>query len=178
MKQHIANYLTYLRVAIIPVFILCYLVIPHSWVPLALFVIASITDYFDGYFARKFGSISEIGRFLDPIADKLLVATVLVLLVLHSHFLAIPAIIIICREIWVSGLREFVGTKNVVVHVTELAKWKTTLQMVAISALLIPFDAQWFLFLSIMLLWAAALLTLVTGYEYTKQCWPHLTGRP
>ena len=137
------NVLTYIRILIIPA-IFCILYskneIYSNYVACFLFGFASITDYFDGYLSRKMKLTSEIGRFLDPIADKLLVATILIVLVQTKFigiFETILASIIICREIFVSGLREYLGNFHTKMPVSRLAKWKTTAQLFAISFLLI-----------------------------------------
>jgi cardiolipin synthase (CMP-forming) len=145
-----------------------------------LYCVVGITDYFDGYLARAQGQISRLGQFLDPIADKIMVVAVLIMLIssrkanpvpeidgLHI----IPALVILLREIFVSGLREFLAGLQVSVPVTALAKWKTTLQLVALGALILgggfP-DQPWVNDVGIASLWAAAALTLVTGYDYLR----------
>jgi len=145
-----------------------------------LYCIVGITDYFDGYLARAWNSISRLGQFLDPIADKIMVAAVIIMLVstrnnsgeplIHSfHILA--ALVILLREIIVSGLREFLGPLNVSVPVSRLAKWKTTLQLVALGALIlagaVPHEPV-VKTIGLVCLWAAAGLTLVTGYDYLR----------
>jgi len=134
-----------------------------------------VTDYFDGYFARLWGQYSSLGKMLDPIADKLLVSACLLMLAagdtIHGWAL-LAAIIILCREILVSGLREYLAELRVSVPVTRLAKWKTTGQMVAVGFLvagdagdqLVPVVSQ----VGILLLWLSALLTLYTGYDYMR----------
>ena len=147
------------------------------WTALAIFVTASITDYFDGYLARAWQQTSNIGRMLDPIADKLLVATCLLLLAADTDktiagWSLWAAIIILCREILVSGLREYLAELKVSVPVTQLAKWKTAIQMIAIGFLLagpagdkiVPYVTQ----MGIALLWVAAIVTLYTGYDYFR----------
>ena len=138
------NVLTYIRILIIPViFYLLYLKNDEFWshyVACGLFVGASITDYFDGYLSRRWNMTSEIGRFLDPIADKLLVATVLIVLVQTKFYCMMETIlasVIICREIFVSGLREYLGNFHVKMPVSRLAKWKTTSQLFAITFLIL-----------------------------------------
>ena len=132
------NMLTLSRIGIIPLLILLfYLDRPlASWGALALFAIAGITDYFDGYFARHRKQVSAFGRFLDPIADKLLVAAVLLMLVATQRvagLVVLPALVILCREILVSGLREYLAEIKVSVPVSRLAKWKTGIQMLALG---------------------------------------------
>src|SRR6185295_3795100 len=136
------NLLTLSRIAAIPLVVACFW-LDHGWaqwVSASLFAVACITDWFDGYFARRYHQISRFGRFLDPIADKLLVAAALVMLVNNGtlsgiHVLA--ALIILAREILVSGLREFLAELRVGVPVSQLAKWKTAVQMLAIGFLLV-----------------------------------------
>jgi cardiolipin synthase (CMP-forming) len=153
------------------------------WWALGIFVAAAITDYFDGYFARAWHQYSAIGRMLDPIADKLLVAATLLMLVADetiSSFSIWAAIIILCREILVSGLREFLAELRVSVPVTQIAKWKTTAQLVAIGFLiagsagdaLLP--ESWTLYIGLGLLWVAAGLTLYTGWDYFRSGVKHL----
>ena len=146
---NLPNMLTYARIVAVPLVVLCFFLEGHlkssdfaRWSALAIFVLASITDYFDGYLARAWQQTSNIGRMLDPIADKLLVATCLLLLAADTDRRRIAgwslwaAIIILCREILVSGLREYLAALKVSVPVTQLAKWKTAIQMVAIAFLL------------------------------------------
>jgi cardiolipin synthase (CMP-forming) len=172
------NLLTYLRIVAVPAVALCLILIPGDagrWWALAIYVAACITDWLDGFLARVWRQQSLLGRMLDPIADKLLVGTTLLVLT-HDQTISRPhlaaAIIILCREILVSGLREFLAELNVKVHVTQLAKWKTTLQMVALGILLagpagdklVPGVTT----SGLALLWVAALLTLWTGFDYLK----------
>jgi CDP-diacylglycerol--glycerol-3-phosphate 3-phosphatidyltransferase len=181
-QQNFPNWLTYIRVAIIPLVVVTFY-FPGDFGKLltsSLFLIASVTDWFDGYLARKWNVQSEIGRFLDPIADKLLVATCLLLLVGKptSNIIMIPAIAIICREILVSGLREFLAEIQVKVHVTTLAKYKTAIQMVAVYLLLLSTAGPTFLpvdLLGQVLLWASAALTIYTGYAYMKTGWEYMS---
>ena len=153
-----------------------------SWLALAAYVYACLTDFFDGYFARVLEQQSAVGRFLDPIADKLLVSAVLLMLVANDQIAGIsllPAIVILSREILVSGLREFLAQLQVSVPVSQLSKWKTTLQMVALGFLIVgpagprfgPMDST---DIGIFGLWAAAALTLVTGYDYFRAGLHHM----
>jgi len=175
-----ANVLTLSRIAAIPLVVVClWLGRPWSpWVSVILFAAAAITDWFDGYFARRYHQISRLGRFLDPIADKLLVAAVLVMLVLNGplhgwHVFA--ALIILAREILVSGLREFLAELRVGLPVSQLAKWKTAVQMVAIAFLLVGDAAAPIVTTAgLWLIWAAAVLTLVTGYDYLRTGLRHM----
>lgn len=176
------NLLTLSRIGAIPLVVATFYLEGHvwHWVALGLFAIAGITDFFDGWLARRTNQISSFGRFLDPIADKLLVAAILLMLA-ASHRIGsltyIPAVVILCREILVSGLREFLAETRVSLPVSRLAKWKTTLQMIAIGVLLVG-DAgpNW---LPVRLigevgLWVAAALTMVTGYDYLMAGVPHM----
>ncbi|MCE2951259.1 MAG: CDP-diacylglycerol--glycerol-3-phosphate 3-phosphatidyltransferase [Alphaproteobacteria bacterium] len=168
------NILTILRITLVPLVVIFMYVEHHkvAWVSASLFALAGVTDYFDGYLARRFQSTSHFGRFLDPVADKLLVASVLLMLAglgTLQGLALIPAVIILCREILVSGLREFLAEIAVPLPVTRLAKWKTALQIGALGFLIwgdpfpqylpVPYIGLWGL-------WGAALLTLVTGYDY------------
>ncbi|CAN5685169.1 CDP-diacylglycerol--glycerol-3-phosphate 3-phosphatidyltransferase [soil metagenome] len=174
MLFNLPNLLTLSRIAAIPLVVGCFW-LDHGWaqwLSAGLFAIACITDWFDGYFARRYHQISRFGRFLDPIADKLLVAAVLVMLVdngVLSGVNVLAALIILAREILVSGLREFLAELRVGVPVSQLAKWKTAVQMGAISILLLgdavpPIVHQ----IGVGLIWIAAALTLITGYDYLR----------
>ncbi len=180
------NVLTYGRIVAVPGLVACLFFLKGDlarWSAFALFVTASVTDWLDGYLARAWQQQSALGRMLDPIADKLLVGTTLLML---THFNSIygwhvwAAVIILCREILVSGLREYLAELNVKIHVTQLAKWKTTLQMVALAVLLagpagdklVPVVTA----SGLALLWVAALLTLWTGYDYLRAAVQHAIG--
>ncbi|MFM6854075.1 MAG: CDP-diacylglycerol--glycerol-3-phosphate 3-phosphatidyltransferase [Sphingopyxis sp.] len=181
------NILTLSRIFAVP--ILVGLLWSPGWEPgwligFALYCLMGITDYFDGYLARAQGTVSKLGVFLDPIADKILVAAVIVLLVGTRHEAAaiqgvhlIAALIILLREIAVSGLREFLAGLSVSVPVSQLAKWKTTFQMVALGALILAGGLPQYLFIKqvgIISLWAAAVLTLVTGWDYLRVGMKHM----
>ena len=202
---NLPNLLTYARIAAIPVVVACmyWQAILQGglwlrWVALAIFIAAAITDFFDGYIARSWDQQSKLGRMLDPIADKLLVASCLLMLAADETIKGwslFAAIIILCREILVSGLREYLAELRVSVPVTQLAKWKTTLQLVAIGFLLcgeagdtvlsqqvlnwrwktpdgaIPLANS----VGLVLLWMSALLTLYTGWDYFRAGMRHLT---
>ena len=175
------NILTLSRIVTVP------LLVALLWFPgwelgyalgFALYCLMGITDYFDGYLARSNGQVSKLGVFLDPIADKIMVAAVIMMLVGTRHESAsisglhiIPAIIILLREITVSGLREFLAGLQVSLPVSQLAKWKTALQMVALGALILAGALPllvWIKQIGIGALWAAAALTLVTGWDYLR----------
>lgn len=142
---------------------------------------AMVTDYFDGYLSRKWGVTSDFGRLLDPIADKLLIAALLILLTVHGHGHPLAVILIMLREITVSALREFTQERGVVLHVTMIAKYKTTLQMIAAFGLLISgmFPEHIGLHYSAEgLLWAASWLTCYTGYDYFKEAMRQCVDKP
>ncbi|MES2119270.1 MAG: CDP-diacylglycerol--glycerol-3-phosphate 3-phosphatidyltransferase [Pseudomonadota bacterium] len=177
------NLLTLSRILAVPILVFL-LWKPAPWdyaVTFVLYCIVGITDYFDGYLARAQGLTSRLGQFLDPIADKIMVAAVLVMLMasrradgnppIIEDWSVIPALVILLREMIVSGLREFLGPLNVSVPVSALAKWKTTLQLVALGALIlggaVP-QYPWVHMTGIFSLWAAAGLTLITGYDYLR----------
>lgn len=185
----IPNLLTYARIVAVPVIVLCFFIEGRlqssdfaRWTALSIFIVASITDFFDGYLARKWQQTSAIGRMLDPIADKLVVSVVLLLLAAEGSIAGWSlwaAIIILCREILVSGLREYLAGVKVSVPVTQLAKWKTTIQLVAIGFLLagpagdkiIPYVSE----TGLVLLWISALITLYTGWDYFRGGLKHMT---
>jgi len=182
----IPNILTIGRIIIVPIFVLTFF-IPGFFgdlIPFFLFILASFTDYLDGLLARLFKEESKLGELLDPIADKILVATALILLVMNGtikNYEVIAAIIILTREILVSGLREFLAQGKVSMEVTGLTKLKTILQMFAIAILLTgesgnklinfqDYNAQT---IGIILLWLSAFLTLYTGYDYLVKSIDH-----
>ena len=176
------NILTMSRIVAIPLLMaLLYLPFPgHRWLALAVYIIACVTDYFDGYLARRQGQVSPFGRFLDPIADKLLVAALLLVLVDLGEIAGwtiLPALIILCREILVSGLREYLAEIQVPMPVSHLAKWKTTIQMIALGILVVGAAGPTFLpmvLLGDIGLWLAAAPTLVTGYDYLRRGLRHM----
>jgi cardiolipin synthase len=174
MPTNLPNLLTLSRIAVIPLLVgAFYLPLPWAeWISCGLFAAACATDWLDGHLARKWQQHSAFGRFLDPIADKLLVSIALMMLVAFDRLRMpnlFPALVILSREILVSGLREFLAGLRVGVPVSRLAKWKTGIQMGAIGFLLID-DAGPMPLASVgqALLWIAALLTLVTGYDYLR----------
>ncbi len=184
--KNLPNALTLSRIAVIPVLIALFYV-PGDWarwLACILFTAAGITDYFDGFFARSIGQVSELGRFLDPIADKLLVAAVILMLVAFgaiSGLVVLAALVILIREILVSGLREFLAELQVGVPVSRLAKWKTMLQMVALGFLIVGDAAPLWLPATVIGetgLWIAAALTLVTGYDYLVTGLRHMAAAP
>ncbi len=217
MTWNIPNILTILRLLAAPALAVVFIVLPHpysDWVALALFVGASVTDWLDGYLARKWNQTSRFGAMLDPIADKAMVITalfVLTALFALNPWVAVPAVVILFREVFVSGLREFLGAQAGLLKVTKLAKWKTTVQMVAIAVLLAqglfahyftmgtfgmdgqmiddilhgvvegPSSLVWqwrgmvaTTWGGMILLWLAAVLTLITGLDYFVKSLPFL----
>jgi len=185
MPTNLPNILTFSRIAAVPLVAgLMFLPSPlGNWVPFAVYTYACITDFFDGYLARAWEQQSALGRFLDPIADKLLVAAVIFMLVATDRITGLtilPAAIILFREILVSGLREFLAEVQVRVPVTVLAKWKTTIQMLALGFLLVADAGPEFGPISttqigIFGIWAAAALTVGTGYDYLKAGLKHIS---
>jgi cardiolipin synthase len=176
------NLLTLSRILAVPILVfLLWRPAPLDYaVTFVLYCIVGITDYFDGYLARAQGRISRLGQFLDPIADKIMVGAVLIMLISSrkenpvpeiAGLNIIPGLVILLREIIVSGLREFLAELKVLVPVSALAKWKTTFQMVALGALIlggaVP-QMPWVHLVGLFCLWAAAALTLVTGYDYLR----------
>jgi len=178
--KNIPNYLTYLRILVIPALIVTFF-LSGPWgyyLSTVLFLIAGISDWLDGYLARIWQAQSSLGRVLDPIADKLLVSTALMLLVAVGRADLLPAIAIVCREILVSGLREFLAEIRIGMPVSKLAKIKTAAQMLAIGCLLLGAGGPDWLHSEILgriLLWLSALLTLVTGYAYLRIGLKHMT---
>ena len=184
----VPNLLTYARIAAVPAVVACLYwqdILQGGewlrWVALTIFIAAGVTDILDGYLARKWGELSSFGRMLDPIADKLLVASCLLMLAADGTIRGWSlwaAIVILCREILVSGLREYLAELRVSVPVTRLAKWKTTLQLVAVGFLLagdagdaiVPVVTP----IGLSLLWLSALLTLYTGWDYFRAGVQHL----
>jgi cardiolipin synthase (CMP-forming) len=176
------NLLTLSRIFAVPILVfLLWRPVPLDYaITFVLYCIVGMTDYFDGYLARAHGQISRLGQFLDPIADKIMVVAVLVMLISSRKENPVPeiaglhiiaALIILLREIFVSGLREYLASLQVSVPVSQLAKWKTTFQLVALGALILggalP-DMLWVHTVGLISLWAAAILTLITGWDYLR----------
>ncbi len=182
---NLPNILTLSRIAVIPLIFVSIYIHSFLWAMFAgaLFIAASITDYLDGYLARARNETSSFGRLLDPIADKLLVATALVVILTKTYYddngvlqhyyiwngTIIAAFVILCREILVSGLREFLREVNVGLPVTKLAKWKTAFQMTALSMMMFCELSLFWGYLGEFLLWVAAALTFITGYQYFQK---------
>ena len=185
---NIPNMLTYARILAVPLVVACFFFEGElrssdfaRWSAFAIFALASVTDFLDGYLARIWKQTSNIGKMLDPIADKLLVASALLVMAADgtiAGWTIWAAIIILCREILVSGLREYLAALKVSVPVTQLAKWKTTLQLLAIGFLLagpagdklIGYASE----IGITLLWVSAIITLYTGYDYFRAGLKHM----
>ena len=179
----IPNLLTLSRIFAVPILVfLLWKPAPIDYaITFVLYCIVGITDYFDGYLARAQGQISKLGQFLDPIADKIMVAAVIIMLMasrradgdapIIQDWTVIPALVIMLREIIVSGLREFLADLKVSLPVSRLAKWKTTFQLVSLGALILggamPAE-DWIHMVGTISLWAAAALTLVTGWDYLR----------
>ncbi len=184
MLYTLPNLLTLSRILVIPILCAAFW-LPYPWndgIALGMFFAAGVTDWADGHLARRLGQMSELGRFLDPVADKLLVASAILMLVAFGRiegFSVLAAVVIMCREIMVAGLREFLAEIRVKVPVSRLAKWKTTVQLVALGFLLASDIAPpWTRIpeIGIALLWIAALLTLYTGYDYMQSGLKHMTA--
>lgn len=184
MITSLPNLLSLSRILLIPILVALFYVpgAAARWTALAVFAVAAVTDFFDGYFARSRRQHSLLGRFLDPVADKLLVAAVILLLVAFDRvtgWTVLPALVILCREIMVSGLREFLAGLRVGMPVSRLAKWKTAIQMLAMGFLIIG-EAAPAAVPAILVgqvgLWVAAALTLVTGYDYFRSGLRYMTG--
>jgi len=185
MLINLPNYLTYGRIALIPLLVATFY-FPGDladWLALGIFALAGITDFFDGYLARAMRSQSALGAMLDPIADKLLVGAAIIMLVYSRRIdglHVLPAVIILCREFLVSGLREFLAAVKVRMPVSLLAKWKTTGQMIALGFLLAGEAGDKVVWMNheigIAGLWIAAILTLYTGYDYLRAGLRHASG--
>ena len=182
MKIKIPNILTIGRIILVPVFVITFYIpgFLGDLIPFFIFVLASFTDFLDGVLARFYKEESKLGELLDPIADKIIVSAALVLLVMNDiieNYEVIAAIIILTREILISGLREFLAKSQVSMPVTGLAKFKTFIQMFAIAILLtgesgnrvINFEDYNAHTIGIVFLWLSAFLTLYTGYDYVKK---------
>ena len=181
MPYTLANLLTLSRIGAIPFLVaLLYLDGPlWAWTGCVVFTIIGLTDWLDGYVARRWGEHTDFGRFLDPIADKLLVAAVILVLVARGRITditVISALIILCREILVSGLREFLAGLKVGVPVSRLAKWKTAIQMVALGFLIVGDNGAFPIrLIGEVGLGLAAVLTLITGWDYLRAGLGHMT---
>lgn len=182
MKRQLPNILTSSRIILLPPFVALFYMEGRSvkWIALAIYALCAITDFFDGYLARSWDQTSPVGRFLDPIADKLLVSVTIVMLVATHKIVGLnvlAALIILAREIFVSGLREFLSEQNVQMPSTFFAQLKTTVQMFALGFLIVSVDCspfvdemtnvhQWSHLIGTSLLWFAAAVSFVTGLQY------------
>ena len=179
--MNLSNALTLIRIAVIPIIVIfIYLKNPiFGWTAFVLFCLASITDYFDGYLARLRDEVTNFGTFLDPIADKLLVASVLLILTskgIIANWETIPALIILLREITVSGLREYLAGIKIRIPVSKIAKLKTLCQLFALAFLILSesiYNVYLVVFIGKLFLWIAGLLTLYTAYDYIKASIKH-----
>ena len=177
----VPNQITIARIlAIIPIVFLVMQDDPTlRLIALVFFVLAAASDWLDGYLARAWNQQSPLGRMLDPIADKLLTGIMIAALAWDGSLSALdmlPACAILFREFFISGLREFLGSTKVVLPVSQLAKWKTTVQLVALAVVLLEGIMPGFGLFSDVLLWLAGVLTLWTGWQYLIASWPHLSG--
>lgn len=186
MLNSLPNILTVSRILAIPAICAAFFLpgVWSAWVPLVLFVAAGVTDWFDGYLARKWGQMSDLGRFLDPVADKLLVAAVILMLIAFERIdriTCLAAVVIMCREITVTGLREFLAELRVKVPVSRLAKWKTTVQLIALGILIVGDYGPSGLHIRLIGeigIWVAAVLTLYTGWDYLQTGLRHMAAEP
>ncbi|SLN66943.1 CDP-diacylglycerol--glycerol-3-phosphate 3-phosphatidyltransferase [Aquimixticola soesokkakensis] len=182
MTWNLPNILTVLRLIAAPLVALVFFILPAeaaAWAAVILFAFASVTDWFDGYLARKWNQMSKFGTMLDPIADKAMVVTAIAVLAMTYGMAAViivPAAFILLRETFVSGLREFLGETAGLLKVTKLAKWKTTAQMVAIALLLLyrACDVAVVFYLGGLIWWIAGVLTVITGIDYLRKAMPYL----
>jgi len=178
----IPNVLTMSRIVVIPAIIALLFFDGDAvrWTAFGLYSLACVTDFFDGYAARQMGQVSKLGRFLDPVADKLLIASIILMLAARGDLTGIdvlPGLVILIREITVSGLREFLAELRVGVPVSGLAKWKTSIQMLALGFLVVgeasP-DSIPSELIGLVLIWIAAILTLITGFDYLRAGLRHM----
>jgi cardiolipin synthase (CMP-forming) len=185
-NANLPNLLTLFRIAVIPAMVAGFYLETKMgvWLAGGLFLVASVTDFLDGYIARARDQHSALGQFLDPIADKLLVASALLMMVGFGQiagFAIVPALVILCREILISGLREFLAGLHARLPVSQLAKWKTTIQMVAIALLLLgdmAGESARLRELGEFGLWIAALFTILTAYDYFRASLIHFERDP
>lgn len=178
-SMSLPNLLTVLRIIAIPAIVILTIsdIGLFRWIAFAVFVLAAITDFFDGFLARIMNEISPLGRMLDPIADKLLVGALLIAFAwdgTFSVFDLIPATAILLREIFVAGLREFLGTQNIVMPVSRLAKFKTTAQLIAMGVLIVEPLIPDLRLIADAILWIAAFLTVWTGWAYWQGTWKQM----
>jgi cardiolipin synthase (CMP-forming) len=176
IDRNIPNYLTIIRLVSIPLIVMTFYFEDSKFahrIGGILFALASLTDFLDGYLARKYNLISSFGKMFDPIADKVLVGCVLIMLVKDNRADEIPCLLILAREFVIAGFREFLAQVQVSVPVSRLAKVKTTIQMVAMTMLIVGSVGSGIAYIDLIghiSLWIAAILTLVTGYSYLQAC--------
>ena len=185
-RRYWPNLLTLYRILAVPLFAYywSFQTAFYDWVNLGIYSLAGISDYLDGWLARRDNRTSNFGRMLDPISDKIMVMAVLLLMVADKTIYGIhlvPAMLILIREVGVSGMREFLSEINIKMPVSRLAKWKTTVQIISLGFLIVHLDQFFGLpirAIGIVLLWAAAILTIVTGYDYLQKAWPYISLDP
>jgi len=175
------NLLTFVRIGLIPALVALFFVEGAwaRWLACAVYTIAASTDYLDGWLARNLDQHSRLGRWLDPVADKLLVAATVLMLVAFDRAPVLPALVILMREILISGLREYLAEARLVLPVSRLAKWKTAVQMTALGFLIVGDVGPWWLFVpevGFWGLWLAAILTMVTGWDYIQRSVGHMVA--
>ncbi len=180
MIRNIPNILTIIRIVLIPVIVVTFYIegIFAHYITAGIFIFASITDYIDGILARRWKAQTEFGRILDPIADKMLVVATLVMMIDRKLAPVVPILAILCREIFVSGMREYLAEIKVALRVTFLAKIKTALQMIAIILIILGNEGSGTIYafqLGIITLWIAAILTVITGYLYFHEGMRHIS---
>lgn len=172
LKKHIPNLLTYSRIAFVPFIIwFIYLDTTESGIiACALFILASITDYYDGYFARKWGIVSNMGKFMDPVADKVLVSSTLIMLIPTDRLTTVMVIILVARDSIIDGLRSVAATQNVIISAAKMGKWKTATQMVAIPCILFnyPIFGLPIYQIGYWTLWVSVALSVLSGYHYIR----------
>ena len=182
IKNNLANILTVARLFTLPIIVALFYA-EQSWGAIAvwlclfLYIISAITDYLDGYIARKYDQITDFGTFLDPISDKIFVSTLLIMLVAFERITDIWVVLVVlifAREFLVSGFREFLGPKNIKLPVSVLAKWKTAIQMLCLGFLIIGNHAPYALGLGLIFLTLATTLTLITGFSYMALSLKHM----
>lgn len=177
--SNLANILTLFRLVLLPFMIVLFFV-PYEWAAwlcLIIYAVGAVSDFFDGWIARKFEQVSEFGKFMDPISDKIFVATVMLMLVAVDRIngiMVMAVVIILAREFTVSGLREFLGPKDIKLPVTNLAKWKTAIQMTSLGFLIIAPYGMFYWLIGNIGLAAAAAITAYTGWLYVRASMTHL----
>jgi len=171
-KKQIPTWLTFSRIAVCPFFIvLLMLKAPvWHWIAAALFMVASATDFFDGYYARKFDAISNMGKFMDPIADKILVASILIMMLPSGKVDPVLVLLLLVRDIFIGGIRSIAAADQIIIDAKPTGKWKTGLQMISIPAILISHDdfAAQIGQIGYAVLWISVILSLISGYQYVQ----------